>query len=64
MTGKFDHFPPQIEALEAFAGPFDAYRMAGDGCEVLSPHTRPAPPSLRITTTPTTSASSLKGRSR
>lgn len=35
MTRTFDHFPPEIEALEAFTGPFDAYRMAADGCEVL-----------------------------
>jgi quercetin dioxygenase-like cupin family protein len=29
------HFPPEIEALAAFDGPFDAYRLAADGCEVL-----------------------------
>jgi quercetin dioxygenase-like cupin family protein len=28
-------FPPQIAALPAFDGPFDAYRLAANGCDVL-----------------------------
>lgn len=28
-------FPDLIEALPAFEGPFDAHRLAGDGCDVL-----------------------------
>lgn len=30
-----DQFPPQIAALPAFDGPFDAHRLAAEGCEVL-----------------------------
>jgi quercetin dioxygenase-like cupin family protein len=43
------HFPERIRALPAFEGPFDAYRLAAERCEVLfasypagtsiSPHT-------------------------
>jgi quercetin dioxygenase-like cupin family protein len=29
------HFPPEIEALAAFVGPFDAFRLPAEGCEVL-----------------------------
>ena len=29
------HFPPEIEALDAFDGPFDAFRLAANGCQVL-----------------------------
>ena len=28
-------FPPQINGLPPFAGPFDAHRLAADGCDVL-----------------------------
>ncbi len=30
-----DPFPIQIAQLPAFDGPFDAHRLAADGCEVL-----------------------------
>ena len=30
-----DHFPPEITRLDVFDGPFDAHRLAADGCEVL-----------------------------
>lgn len=33
--GPDAHFPPEIEALAAFDGPFDARRLSADGCEVL-----------------------------
>lgn len=29
------HFPPGIRGLPVFDGPFDAYRLEADGCEVL-----------------------------
>ena len=29
------HFPDLIRQLPDFAGPFDAYRLQADGCEVL-----------------------------
>lgn len=29
------HFPSGIRALPAFDGPFDAYRLAAEGCDVL-----------------------------
>jgi len=32
MAGSF---PPQIAGLPAFAGPFDARRLAASGCDVL-----------------------------
>lgn len=45
------HFPDLIRMLPEFEGPFDAYRLAGQGCEVLfasypagtdiEPHTHP-----------------------
>lgn len=35
MTNPVHHFPPEIEALPAFDGPFDAHRLAASGCEVL-----------------------------
>ena len=28
-------FPPQIAGLPAFDGPFDAHRLAAEGCDVL-----------------------------
>ncbi len=28
-------FPARIAALEPFDGPFDAFRLAADGCDVL-----------------------------
>jgi quercetin dioxygenase-like cupin family protein len=30
-----DHFPPQIRALTAFDGPFDAFRLPAPDCDVL-----------------------------
>ena len=30
-----NHFPALIRALPEFDGPFDAHRLAADGCEVL-----------------------------
>jgi len=51
MTSQSRHFPPEIEALPAFDGPFDAYRLRAEGCDVLfatypagtsiAPHTHP-----------------------
>ena len=51
MTNQIAHFPPEIEALPDFDGPFDAHRLAADGCDVLfatypagttiAPHTHP-----------------------
>ena len=35
MNHIVEPFPPQIAALPAFDGPFDAYRLAADGCDVL-----------------------------
>ncbi len=45
------HFPALIRALPEFDGPFDAFRLAAEGCEVLfasypagtaiEPHTHP-----------------------
>jgi len=35
MTTQQTPFPPQIAGLPAFAGPFDAHRLAAEGCEVL-----------------------------
>ncbi len=29
------HFPKRLRGLPRFDGPFDAYRLAADGCEVL-----------------------------
>lgn len=29
------HFPPEIEALAAFEGPVDAFRLPAEGCDVL-----------------------------
>lgn len=29
------HFPPEIAALPAFDGPFDAFRLAAEHCDVL-----------------------------
>lgn len=30
-----DHFPDRIRALPAFDGPFDAFKLAAPGCDVL-----------------------------
>ena len=30
-----EHFPPEIRALPEFEGPFDAFRLAAKGCDVL-----------------------------
>ena len=30
-----EHFPELIRGLSEFDGPFDAYRLAAEGCEVL-----------------------------
>ena len=35
MNPNEDHFPPEIRALPAFDGPFEARRLAAEGCEVL-----------------------------
>ena len=35
MSDTVEPFPPQIAALPAFDGPFDAYRLAAKGCDVL-----------------------------
>jgi quercetin dioxygenase-like cupin family protein len=29
------HFPPQVQRLTDFDGPFDAHRLPAEGCEVL-----------------------------
>lgn len=29
------HFPPRLRGLPRFDGPFDAFRLAADGCDVL-----------------------------
>lgn len=29
------HFPPQLRALPKFEGPFDAFKLAAQGCDVL-----------------------------
>jgi quercetin dioxygenase-like cupin family protein len=33
--GMSPHFPPGIRSLPVFDGPFDAYRLGAEGCEVL-----------------------------
>ena len=35
MAGHIEHFPPEIEALADFDGPFDAYQLSAEGCDVL-----------------------------
>lgn len=35
MPSRITHFPPEVEALPEFDGPFDAYRLAAEACEVL-----------------------------
>lgn len=35
MPNRVDHFPPEIEALAAFDGAFDARRLPAERCEVL-----------------------------
>jgi quercetin dioxygenase-like cupin family protein len=32
---KQRHFPDRIRSLPSFDGPFDAYRLAAEGCDVL-----------------------------
>jgi len=32
---KNEHFPSRIKALPPFSGPFDAYQLAAENCEVL-----------------------------
>lgn len=32
---RSDFLPPRIRALPPFEGPFDAFRLGADGCEVL-----------------------------
>ena len=29
------HFPPQLRSLPKFEGPFDAFKLAAQGCDVL-----------------------------
>lgn len=35
MTKSVDHFPSEIESLPSFEGPFDAFKLAASGCDVL-----------------------------
>lgn len=35
MSDHHNRFPDQIRSLEAFDGPFDAFRLAAEGAEVL-----------------------------
>jgi quercetin dioxygenase-like cupin family protein len=35
MSTTDDHFPPQIQALHPFDGPFDAFRLPAERCDVL-----------------------------
>lgn len=35
MTREPDAFPPEIRNLAAFDGPFDAYRLPAENCDVL-----------------------------
>lgn len=35
MTNQIEHFPPEIEDLPDFDGPFDAYRLSAENCDVL-----------------------------
>ncbi len=35
MSKDTPGFPAPLEALPAFDGPFDAYRLAAEGCDVL-----------------------------
>ena len=35
MNSQIPHFPAEIRALPDFDGPFDAYRLQAEGCEVL-----------------------------
>jgi quercetin dioxygenase-like cupin family protein len=35
MTDPAAHFPTQIASLPAFDGPFDAFKLAAPGCDVL-----------------------------
>ena len=60
MTSPIRHFPPEIEALPAFEGPFDAHRLQAEGCEVLFA-TYPAGTTIAPHThRPTTSGWSLR----
>jgi quercetin dioxygenase-like cupin family protein len=35
MRPQVEHFPPEIQALDVFDGPFDAYRLRAVQCDVL-----------------------------
>lgn len=35
MPPPIEHFHPEIEALAAFDGPFDAHQLVASGCQVL-----------------------------
>lgn len=35
MASQIEHFPAEIETLPEFDGPFDAFRLAAEGAEVL-----------------------------
>ncbi len=35
MASRIPHFPREIEGLPSFDGPFDAFRLAAEGCDVL-----------------------------
>ena len=35
MPTTIDHFPAEILGLPDFDGPFDAFRLAAEGCDVL-----------------------------
>jgi len=35
MASSFGRFPPEIEALPDFDGPFDAYKLEAQDCDVL-----------------------------
>lgn len=52
MASHLEHFPAEIEALPDFEGPFDAYRLAAEGCDVLFA-TYPAGTSIDSHTHPT-----------
>ncbi len=35
MSDDIDHFPPEIQNLHPFDGPFAAHRLPAEGCDVL-----------------------------
>lgn len=51
-SNQIEHFPSEIGALPDFEGPFDAHRLAAQGCEVLFA-TYPAGTSIQPHTHPT-----------